>query len=170
MIDLVSSSLLEAQKLITPVGVHILRQIKTKGDPITFNGSRIQIPGNAVQDLLKNSCAAIFLAATIGPGLENRINRHTEEKELEKTIVLDAIGSEAAEAIINSMNFYLLSQASQAGLALTRRYSPGYGDLPLEFQKDLHRELSLEILGVSIDRQSVLYPRKTVTALIGVEE
>ena len=127
MIDLVDSSFQEARELITPVGVYIIRRIEKKANPITLQGSRLELRGNSARNLLKNSFAVIFLAVTIGLGLETRINLYTEEKQFEKTLVLDAIGSEAAEAAADAFSPFIelardIGEAGQeaGGLATTR--------------------------------------------------
>ena len=170
LLDLFDSSLKEAQSLLKPVAAYRSRRIKSKDVDILFQTSGMRIKGESARNLLKNSFAAIFMAVTIGPGLEERIQRYTEEKQFEKTLILDAIGSEAAEAAANAVNHYLTVQARQEKINLTPRFSPGYGDLPLSFQADLFRELSLQDIGISIDDVFILFPKKTVTALFGVEE
>jgi len=110
------------------------------------------------------------MAVTIGSGLENLTSRYTKEKQFKNALVLDTIGSEAAEASANALNSYLLTLARQAKNTLTGRFSPGYGDLPLFFQKDMFRELSLDSLNIVLDKKYILFPRKTVTAILGVEE
>jgi len=110
------------------------------------------------------------MAVTIGSGLENLSSRYTKEKQFENALVLDTIGSEAAEASANALNSYLLTLARQAKNTLTRRFSPGYGDMPLEFQKDMFKELALGHLDIALDKKYILSPRKTVTAIIGVQE
>jgi hypothetical protein len=170
MLDLIDFSFQEAQDLLTPVAAYRTRKIKSKDTHILFQTSGIWIKGESARNLLKNSFAVIFMAVTIGTGLEERIQRYTEEKQFEKTLILDAIGSEAADASANAVNHYLTVQARQEKIKLTRRFSPGYGDLPLSFQADLFQELSLQDVGISIDRTFVLFPRKTVTAIFGVEE
>jgi len=56
------------------------------------------------------------------------------------------------------------------GRLLTKhRYSPGYGDLPLEYQKDLFALLQLDKLGVAITERCLLVPEKSVIAISGIE-
>ena len=170
MVELVDSSFREAQEMICPIGAYIFRRIDKKKTEISLLATDTTIEGNSAQKLLRNSFAVILMAVTIGPELESRISQYAEEKQFEKSLVLDAIGSEAAEASINALNFYLLGLARQAKIRLTKRFSPGYGDLPLKFQKDLESEMAFERLGISVDSLFILTPRKTVTAIIGVEE
>ena len=169
MVDLLEDSFEEARQVKTPAGVYMAREIEKKGETISILGSEAALEGFSVRNLLKNSFAVLFLAVTIGPGLENLIAQYDQEKQFEKTLILDAIGSEEAEAAANSLNNHLLVLARQAKLTLTRRFSPGYGDLSLQFQAQLYKELSLAVLGISIDDKFILRPRKTVTALLGVE-
>lgn len=170
MFDRIDLAFQEAEKLIETKGVYIIRRIKKKGDPIYLQGSPTTIWGHSAKNLLKNSFAVIFMAVTIGSGLEKLASQYTKEKQLEKALVLDTIGSEAAEASANALNSYLLTLARQAKNTLTKRFSPGYGDLLLTFQKEMFRELSLDGLNIVLDKKFILFPRKTVTAILGVEE
>jgi len=170
MFDRVEKAFRDAERLIEAKGIYIIRRIKTKGDPITLQDSTTSLEGFSAANLLKNSFAVIFMAVTIGSGLENLAGQYTKEKQFESALVLDTIGSEAAEASANALNSYLLTLARQAKKSLTQRFSPGYGDLPLKFQKDMFKELSLEGLNIVLDKKFILFPRKTVTAILGVEE
>jgi len=170
MFDRVEKAFQDAERLIEVKGAYIIRRIKKKGDLITLQDSTTSLEGHSAKNLLKNSFAVIFMAVTIGSGLENLAGQYTKEKQFENALVLDTIGSEAAEASANALNSYLLTLARQAKKTLTRRFSPGYGDLPLFFQKDMFRELSLDGLNIVLDKKFILFPRKTVTAILGVEE
>lgn len=170
MFDRVEKAFQDAERLIEARGAYIIRRIKKKGDPFTLLDSTTSLEGHSAINLLKNSFAVIFMAVTIGSGLENLAGQYTKEKQFENALVLDTIGSEAAEASANALNSYLLTLARQAKKTLTQRFSPGYGDLPLFFQKDMFRELSLDGLNIVLDKKFILYPRKTVTAILGVEE
>ena len=55
------------------------------------------------------------------------------------------------------------------GLALRPRFSPGYGDLPLEFQRDFFRILRPQRrIGVTLTDACLMVPSKSVTALVGI--
>jgi cobalamin-dependent methionine synthase I len=58
----------------------------------------------------------------------------------------------------------------RTGQALTkRRFSPGYGDLDLKFQKVFYDLLSMQTLDVTINENYLLSPAKSVIAIAGVE-
>ena len=170
MFDRLELAFEEAEQLIETQGIFIIRRIKERGKTIVLQNTKTAIMGLSARNLLKNSFAVIFMAVTIGPGLEKLASQYTKENQFESALVLDAIGSEAAEASASALNNYLLSLARQTKLTLTKRFSPGYGDLPLQFQKEMFEELSLNGLNVVLDKKCILFPRKTVTAILGVEE
>lgn len=170
MASLVDASFKEALELVDPLGIYITRKIKEKGSDIYLARSPIILKGKSVQMLLKDSFAVTLLAAAIGPGVENKISEETERGNLEKALILDVIGSEAVEAVANSFNARLISLARQDKNFLTTRFSPGYGDLDLGLQRDLYKELALEETGITITEKNMLFPQKTITAVIGVEK
>ncbi|MFC2168061.1 hypothetical protein ACFLRW_03680 [Acidobacteriota bacterium] len=170
MFDRLELAFEKAEQLIETQGIFIIRRIKERGKTIVLQDTPTVIKGISARNLLKNSFAVIFMAVTIGPGLEKLAGHYTKEKQFESALVLDAIGSEAAEATASALNNYLLTLARQAKLTLTKRFSPGYGDLPLQFQKEMFKELSLNDLNVVLNKKCFLFPRKTVTAIMGVEE
>lgn len=158
-----------AETKIHSQGVYCADKIKEKSnETITFASISSVFRGKSITTLLSPCFAAILTAVTIGKELEERIQHETQAGNLEKALALDTIGSEAAEAAAESLNTHLLSLARQEKLFLTKRFSPGYGDFTLNNQKQFFRTLSLESLGISMDNNFVLTPKKTITAVIGV--
>lgn len=57
------------------------------------------------------------------------------------------------------------------GYHLTWRFSPGYGDLPLETQKTLIQVLDTHRkIGVSLTESCLMMPSKSVTAILGISD
>ena len=51
------------------------------------------------------------------------------------------------------------------------RYSPGYGDLPLELQREIIRVLDCgRTIGITLTESLLMQPSKSVTAVIGMKE
>lgn len=158
-----------AETKIQPQGVFRTDRIKEKSnETITFTSTSSVFRGRSITKLLSPCFAAILTAVTIGMELEELIHNETLAGNLEKALALDTIGSEAAEAAAESLNSHLISLTRQEKLSLTKRYSPGYGDFTLDNQIQFFRALSLSDLEISIDKNFVLTPRKTITAVIGV--
>ncbi len=159
----------EAESLISPRGTYIIRKIKSKNSLIELENTGLTLKGESMKKLLRDSFAVILIAVTIGPGIDEKIREETEAGRIERALIFDVIGSEAVEAVANALNHLLDTQARHIRAFLTMRFSPGYGDLPLDFQKELYRELKLDELGIQINEKNLLYPQKTITAVIGVE-
>jgi len=168
--DLVETVVKEAMNLVDTKGVYIIRRIRDRADGITLLGSDVVLRGSSMEKLLADSFAVALMAVTIGPELERRVSEESEAGNMERSLVFDVVGSEAVEAAANSLNSHIVVQARQAKAALTRRFSPGYGDLPVDFQRDIYLELSLGELGIEINEKNILFPQKTITAVIGVEK
>ncbi len=126
------------------------------------------LPGKSIAKLLKEAHDVIFCATTIGEALEKEVNRLLEERKTLEATILDAIGSTAADTAMDYLNNLLKAEATRRGLKLTRRYSPGYGDLPLSIQADLLKFSGGDKLGIKVSPSHMLIPRKSVTAIIGV--
>ncbi len=167
--SLVENCFKEAESLIKPRGVYLIRKIAEKNNLIKLLNSNIVLKGESMRKLLKDAHAVIFMAVTIGPGIDERIKAETEAGNVEKALIFDVIGSEAVEAVANSLNSFLDTQARHTRSFLTMRFSPGYGDLPLDFQREIYNELKLKEIGIKINEKNLLYPQKTITAVIGIE-
>ena len=101
-------------------------------------------------------------AVTIGSALTEARDSLTE---LSAGAVYDAVGSECADAAMDMLFALSRSALSRQGVLLDkRRFSPGYGDMPLELQNFFYHELKMEQMGVEITSNSFFVPEKTVTA------
>ena len=110
-------------------------------------------------------CAEILLfACTAGSEIDRRINREKLVSPV-RGLLMSAIGSQQVEGACN------LLAAEHPEKQLVTRYSPGYGDLPLEIQKDVFRALDCErSIGVTLTESLLMQPSKSVTAVIGMKE
>jgi len=121
----------------------------------------------ASKDLDKNlaGCNAVILfAATLGIEADRLIARHSKESAA-KGLMTDAVCTERIERLCD-----VFEREITDGLESRPRYSPGYGDVPIELQKSIFRALDLERrLGITLNGSMLVSPTKTVTALIGIK-
>lgn len=130
----------------------------------------IHLSGEAIKDLLKLSKEAYVFAVTLGLQLDNRIKQY-EIIDMTKAILMDACASVLAEAVCDSVNEEIDSILKSEHLYSTERFSPGYSDLSLEVQPEILTTLdTARKIGLSSSRSHLLFPRKSVTAIIGVLE
>lgn len=116
-------------------------------------------------------CRAFWLAAaTVGSELPAAVRRNFAEGNNMAALAGDATGSETADAAIDFMQKRSDQELRKLGSGLTeRRFSPGYGDLPLAAQKTFFAALEIEKeLGVVLTPSLIMEPEKSVTALAGV--
>lgn len=130
----------------------------------------LPLAGEDVKQLLAPCREAVVMAVTLGPALEQRIARR-EVTNMADAVILDACASTAVENVCDNFEADLREQVEEEGLFLTDRYSPGYGDLPLESQRALCAALDTQRrIGLTVTPSLILIPRKAVTAILGLSD
>ena len=128
----------------------------------------ITLESEALVRNLKDCCGALLLAATIGPSCDMLVRRASVTSAAEASIY-QAAGAAAIEAFLDSENDRLKKEYEAKGFFLRPRFSPGYGDLKLDHQKDWFRLLDISRqIGIELTDSLLMVPTKTVTAIIGV--
>ena len=118
---------------------------------------------------LENCSGVIIVAATIGAGIDRLIRRY-ERTQVATGLLLQGIGAERVESLVDLFNDEVNSNAAEFGLKAHPRYSPGYGDLPISVQPHLLKLLDAEKrLGITLNASYMMSPSKSVTAIIGIE-
>ena len=84
-----------------------------------------------------------------------------------KSLLWDSFGSEAAEALANHLSNIVTQRAKAKKMKTTRRFSPGYGDLNVKYNRTIVNLLDAHTIGVSVNEAGMLSPRKTTTGFIG---
>ena len=116
---------------------------------------------------LKNCSQIVLFAATVGIGLDRLIARYGKTSPA-KALLLQAIGAERIEALCDLFSEKIKNDAANEELHTTSRFSPGYGDLPLELQRDIFRTLNCSRIGLALNDSLMMSPSKSVTAIIGI--
>ena len=116
-----------------------------------------------------NACNQVVLfAATLGAQCDQQIHRW-QIKDPAKAAVLQASGAMYIEKCVDLLNEKIRLEAEALGQKVRPRYSPGYGDLSLEVQKDFFRLLPCQRIGLSLMDTLIMSPEKSVTAFIGIK-
>jgi hypothetical protein len=101
--------------------------------------------------------------ATIGPRIEAEVIRSGQGVGTLDALLLDAVGSAAAEAAADALNSEICSEARRLGLYAATRVSPGYGRWEIHSQPRLLALLRAEEIGVSLTEGMMMVPRKSVS-------
>lgn len=114
-------------------------------------------------------CGEILLfACTAGTEMDRRIVR-AKLQSAAKGLLMHAIGAQQVEGGCDRLCLRLAELFPDR--QLTDRYSPGYGDLPLEMQRDVMKALDCgRTLGITLSESLLMTPSKSVTAIIGMKE
>lgn len=137
------------------------------------NEGLLIIENNRIESksLLKNlsDCdQVVFFAATLGSGVDVLIRRYTIT-EMSKAVVLQACAAALLEEYCDECQKIIADKVEKDGYYLRPRFSPGYGDFPIEFQKDFVNILdTAKKIGLTVTDSFMLSPTKSVTALIGM--
>ncbi len=99
---------------------------------------------------------------TIGRGLEARVTERGAEDPLD-ALLLDAIGSVAAEATADAINARICSHATAEGHNPAPRISPGYGRWDIGSQPALLSGLPAAEIGVKLTASGMMVPHKSVS-------
>lgn len=117
---------------------------------------------------LKDCDKIILFAATLSLELDRLILRYGKN-EPSVSVCLQAIGAERIEALCNAFCAEMKEKYGALGKRLRPRFSAGYGDLPLDLQKDIFKALGCERrIGLTLNDSLMMSPTKSVTAIIGI--
>ena len=126
------------------------------------------LPGADLKAHLAGCGRAAVFCATLGAEVDALIRR-TERLDMARALTLDCCASAAVEVVCDQIEVEI--QEKFPGCSFPFRYSPGYGDLPLDIQGDLLALLDApRRAGLCATASHLLTPRKSVTAILGVAE
>lgn len=165
---LVNESMEEMRMLINERYDYKFFNICRNQNKLSLENSKFILGGEDIEKHLSKSEDCILLAVTLGHQVDRKI-RYYEKVSMTKALILDACASVAIEEICDRICSEIEKKLLQKNKALTSRYSPGYGDLPLDMQNEFLRIMGAEkSIGLTSTFNSILIPRKSVTAIIGV--
>ncbi|MFZ5974400.1 MAG: hypothetical protein ACOYU3_03185 [Bacillota bacterium] len=138
--------------------------------PDIFLADGTVISSAGLSELLENSAEIAFLASSV-PDAMALIAQRFSANAADDAVILDAVAAQCADAGLDSILRLQGALLHRRGLTFTeRRFSPGYGDVALSFQKNIFDRLMLDTTGMKIDETSfMLSPEKSVLAVAGVE-
>ena len=145
--------------------IYDLSVVSTDSTTVSFADVTLQS-----QDLGRNlaGCSQVaLLAATIGPQVDALIRRHSSLDPVYASI-LQATGAMYIEELVDLVNSEIKKIAAAQGLKTKPRYSPGYGDVPLQVQKNFFRLLPCTRIGLTLMDTLIMAPEKSVTAFVGL--
>lgn len=108
----------------------------------------------------------VLFGATVGMELDRLIAKYSRVS-LADAVMLQAIGAERIEALCD---MFCQGFENENGVKLRPRFSPGYGDLHIETQRQIFDILGCQKnIGLYLNESMLMLPTKSVTAFAGVD-
>ncbi len=166
--SLIESAISETDGSINANVCYITQSIAVENDTVDFSNAKITSKSLAKQ--LYGCDSAVIFAATIGLQADRLIMKYSSLIP-SRAVILQAIGTERVEALCDEFCRYMDFELCKSNKLMTKRVSPGYGDISLEFQKDIFRILDCQKnIGAYLSDSLIMTPTKTVTAIAGIKK
>lgn len=160
IINVVNEALLLIEGKLNPKVCYIILPYLENGDFSFF-----RVSSKKLEENLKGCRNVVLFAATVGSELDRLIVKYGKISPL-ISLVLQAIGAERIEALCDTF-----INKMKKNCHLRPRFSPGYGDLSLEYQKTFFDILKPETkIGLTLNSSLIMSPSKSVTAIAGISE
>ena len=155
-------------KVMRPKFVYEAFDISVEEDCVTLEGTTLKLQGNSIKEHLKDCEKVIVMCATLSAEIDKLI-RQNEVGNIFNAMVLDALANAAIEQVCDAAELFM--SADYPEYNRTWRFGVGYGDFPLDTQKDFLNILSAsKLVGVCATDSSILTPRKSVTCVVGLSK
>jgi hypothetical protein len=163
---LFDEALATGTRLMTPRAVVKWLPVARRG-PDTLEAADVELTIPAIGARWGVVEQVAVAVCTIGDALERRVAELWEVRELPLASMLDSVGSGAVESLAEYVNDVLCQQGLAAGLKVTNRISPGYGDWDVAEQERLFRLCAGTAAGITLNAACVMTPGKSISLLAG---
>lgn len=165
---LIEESMEEMRKLIYERYDYKVFNISKDETDLWLRDSNFKLVGHDIKKHLSKSEECILLGVTLGHDVDRRI-RYYEKISMDRALILDACATTAIEEICDEICEEIGSELEKSNKKLTKRFSPGYGDFPLDIQGEFLSVIGAsKSIGLTSTYSSILIPRKSVTAIMGI--
>lgn len=158
----------ELLKAIAPRYVYRIFEIEKKDEGVLLKNTSAIFKGKDIAAHLEGCNRCALMCVTLSADTDRLIRRY-EADSMEKAVIADSLASAAVEQACNLAEREI--QEAIGAYNYTWRFSPGYGDFPLDIQKEFLDIIDApKRIGVNITDSLILVPRKSVTAVMGISE
>ena len=148
---------------VTPKAVYSKIPIKITKETVDFGFMKVW--SQSLSDHMRGCNEAFVVAATLGVSVDRLVERYIRIFQA-KALVCDAIGSALIEAFCDKLDKLLISKKETV-----TRFSPGYGDFDISYQKNIIEFLEADKkVGITLTDSMMMVPSKSVTAIIGLKK
>lgn len=167
--EIVAREIEAAQQLVQPKVIY--REVEVsdmKEDVLSLEGDLSLHVGRKIAGWWHGSQSLAIAVCTIGEALEERVLALSQKEEHAAALTLDIAGSVAVDSMINHIRHFICEKASNLGIKVGPVISPGYGEWPLTDQRVLFSIMPAEDIGVHLNDQLMMIPKKSVSFCVGL--
>lgn len=137
---------------------------------LALEGAELVLEGRDIARHLAGARACALMAVTLGAESERELARRGA-LSVTDALLYDAACTSLVESAADAVQADIAAHAAGRGLFAGDRFSPGYGDFPLAAQRPLLAAVDAgRRIGLTATEDSLLVPRKSVTAVVGLFE
>lgn len=148
--------------------LRVFRIEEAGAQPLALEGARLKLAGNDIKKFLSGAREAAVFVVTLGAAIDRELQRLSATNALSE-LVFDAAATALVERAADAVSARVVAYAASREMQATGRFSPGYGDLPLDCQADLLASVdAMRMLGVTLTASNLMVPTKSVSAAMGI--
>ncbi len=153
---------------VRPKYVYRRTTVELAENGVFLGGISTMLSGRDIRKHLSGCTEAIVMAVTLSAEADKLIRR-TAVTDMAEALAVDCLCSAGVEQACELAEKEIFENIKAK--YRTWRFSAGYGDLPLDIQKELLKFLNAQRrIGLTVTENSLLIPSKSVTAIIGISE
>lgn len=166
--DLYDYSLSMFTKDVEPKG--IIKEISISEFSQIFQGNGENEEDTPVQHIFPLADYLALFAFTLGKNISDTISGLFSRKDFALAYMLDSIASASADKAASIAELYFLSMLNERKnineSSKTLMYSPGYCGWHISGQKQLFKKLEPESIGISLNKQFLMEPLKSISGVL----
>lgn len=160
----IEECILEVQNAMSFRSIYKVSSVLVEND--TIKTQNVTFKSKSLSLHLKNAKKVILYSATLGASVDKILNAYSKINVF-KQVIIQAVATAIIENKIDKEQDELSSVFKN--YKIKSRFSPGYGDLSLDYQGEILKELNAQKnVGVYLNENNILIPSKSVTAIIGL--
>ena len=160
--ELLNKCIDDFNKAVTYKYAYIKTPVFVSGGICDFGFANVK--SSSLASVLCDSKEVFIFAVTTNIDIDRLITKLYLKKD-PSAFFMDSIGSAAVESLADHVNHKICE-----GINTTNRFSPGYADFPLEFQRDLLARINAtQTVGIILSDKLMMTPMKSITAIIGIK-
>ncbi len=164
---LIDRAFLELESVVNPKCIYRIFDLNSvEQNQIHF--SQVTIKSTSLGRNLKGCEKIVLFGATLGIGVDQLMARKAIT-DMAGAVIMQSCAAALLEEYCDECQERISEEVRKEGRFLRPRFSPGYGDFPIDFQGKLMQILDCaKHIGLTMTESYMMTPVKSVTAVIGV--